>query len=165
MRGLRKTRGSDKDKEMNAEILVFKEALQIEKQKFGIEHHTFTDTIQHMAIVYRDNRKYDDAMVCLQWKLKVLIGQSTRPGREKAVEIAATFTIMGNIQRRRNNMKDAIKYYMKAVQIFKSIGYRHDHPHMCILARLITRSDRYLKAGLSGKIRQWRDGKTRPTNT
>lgn len=136
--------------DVSVAVKTFKEALQVERCRFGEAHTKPLTTLHHLAIALRDNDYFEEALECFEDECRILcekrskmrmsIGSEKDPDFVKLVmEIASVQTNIGNTYRSMVMPKNAIGSYKSSLRTFKSVGTKKSHPRYAMTRRMLKR--------------------------
>lgn len=134
---------------------TFREALVARKKRHGTDHITVTHTLHNMGMYLCEKGEYDEAIQYFSQELNILQnkfksftvqGQEQHMIDKKSVDdLCGTLLNVGNIYRKKNSLRFAIKCYSEALSTYTSLGYTEDHKSVKVARRIVGRMQRQLR--------------------
>ena len=107
--------------------------LSIRLKKLGDDHPDVADTYNNMAVVYRNQGKYEEALAMHEKALSIYLKKLG----DDHPDVADTYNNMAGVYDKQGKYEEALAMYEKALSIrLKKLG--DDHPMLDVAIRTIT---------------------------
>ena len=116
-------------------VKTFQEALEVEKQKLGLQHPKILHTLHHLAIALRDNGYLEMSMECFEEELNLL---RDKQGDNK-MEMACVLTNIGKLHNQLGSPLEAIECFKNAIMLYQFMELSKNHPRFAMTERILRR--------------------------
>lgn len=109
---------------MEKELEKYNEALTVYQEALGCDHPHVAGTMKNIGMVLAEQGLLDEAMGKFQEAERIYKAGNDRKGDGPCCDVASALSCMGNVQNRRGQLEDALRFYGDALSIYKSVSKR-----------------------------------------
>jgi tetratricopeptide (TPR) repeat protein len=114
------------------ELRMYKEAKAIYRRAFGENHSFVAGAMKNIGMVLAERGEYDEAMEQFESAKKAYVADNDGDGVSR--DAASAISCMGNVKNRIGELDGALKLYMEALNIYKTIQEKKGNSEINALA-------------------------------